>query len=286
MPLYQAIVLAIVQGLTEFLPVSSTAHLWLVPWILKWKDPGLTFDVALHAGTLVAVLLYFWRYWLEMIKMALGMSSANVGATPGGPPAKTGSVTLLGENRKLLWFLVIATIPGGIAGLLFERAADEQLRKPLIVGAALIIVGLLMWAGERATSRNLTLGQIGLVDALVVGVAQAFSVIPGVSRSGSTMAAGLFRGMTRETAARFSFLLATPLVAGACLKKGMEIHHTGLPADMRMPFVVGILISAVVGYAVIAALIRFLERRTFTVFVVYRVILGVILLGVGWGLRH
>ena len=286
MPLYQAIVLAIVQGLTEFLPVSSTAHLWLVPWILKWKDPGLTFDLALHAGTLVAVLLYFWRYWLEMIKMVLGMSGANAGATPGGPPAKAGSVTLLGENRKLLWFLVIATIPGGIAGLLFERAADEQLRKPLIVGAALIIVGLVMWAGERVTSRNLTPGQIGLFDALVVGMAQAFSVIPGVSRSGSTMAAGLFRGMTRETAARFSFLLATPLVAGACLKKGMEIHHTGLPADMRLPFVAGILVSAVVGYAVIAALIHFLERRTFTVFVVYRVILGVILLGVGWGLRH
>src|ERR1019366_3408434 len=258
----------------------------LVPWILKWKDPGLTFDLALHAGTLVAVLLYFWRYWLEMIKMVLGISDANAGSKSGGATAKAGSVTLLGENRRLFWFLVIATIPGGIAGLLFERAADEQLRKPLIVGAALIIVGLVMWAGERVTSRNLTLGQIGLFDALVVGMAQAFSVIPGVSRSGSTMAAGLFRGMTRETAARFSFLLATPLVAGACLQKGMEIHHTGLPADMRLPFVAGILVSAVVGYAVIAALIHFLERRTFTVFVVYRVILGVILLAVGWGLRH
>ena len=281
MPLYQAIVLAIVQGLTEFLPVSSTAHLWIVPWILKWNDPGLTFDVALHAGTLVAVLLYFWRYWLEMIKMVLGMGTGN-----GTTPAKGGSLAPLGENRQLFWFLVIATIPGGIAGWLFERAADEQLRSPFVVGPALIIVGLVMWAGERVGSRAHDLGQVSLVDSIMVGVAQAFAVIPGVSRSGSTMAAGLFRGMNRETAARFSFLLSTPLIAGACLKKGMEIHHSGISADMRLPFLIGIIVSAIVGYAVIAVLIRYLERRTFTVFVVYRLILGVVLFAVGWGLRH
>jgi undecaprenyl-diphosphatase len=282
MPLYQAIILAIVQGLTEFLPVSSTAHLWIVPWILKWNDPGLTFDVALHAGTLVAVLLYFWRYWLEMIKMVFGIG----GASGVGASAKAGSVTLLGENRQLFWFLVIATIPGGIAGFLFERAADEQLRSPFVIGPALIIVGLVMWAGERVGSRAHDLGQVSLVDSIIIGTAQAFAVIPGVSRSGSTMAAGLFRDMNRETAARFSFLLSTPLIAGACLKKGMEIHHSGIAADMRMPFVFGIIVSAIVGYAVIAVLIRYLERRTFTVFVVYRVILGVVLLAVGWGLRH
>jgi len=135
-------------------------------------------------------------------------------------------------------------------------------------------------------NRDVSLGKVSLVDAIIVGTAQAFSVIPGVSRSGSTMAAGLFRGMTRETAARFSFLLATPLVAGACLKKGWEIHHHGLGADMRLPFLVGIIVSALVGYAVIGVLIRYLERRTFTIFVVYRVLLGVILLAVGWGLRH
>jgi undecaprenyl-diphosphatase len=302
MPLYQAIVLAIVQGLTEFLPVSSTAHLWLVPWIMKWNDPGLTFDVALHAGTLVAVLLYFWRYWLEMIKMVLGIRGVNTAraaayGTPAvrdlnskpkieNPKSEPGSMTLLGENRQLFWFLVIATLPGGIAGWLFERAADEKLRSPFIIGPALIVVGLLMWAGERMGSENHNLGQVSLVDSILVGVAQAFAVIPGVSRSGSTMTAGLFRGMNRETAARFSFLLSTPLIAGACLKKGWEIHHSSLPADMRLPFLFGIVVSAVVGYAVIAVLIRYLERRTFTVFVVYRVILGVILLAVGWGSRH
>ena len=287
MPLYQAIVLAIVQGLTEFLPVSSTAHLWLVPWVLKWTDPGLTFDVALHAGTLVAVFLYFWRYWLEMIKLVLGMGGASAGAgAAGNVPAKAGSITLLGENRQLFWYLVIATIPGGIAGWLFERAADEQLRSPFIIGTSLILVGLLMGVGERVSSQQLGLSQVGLLDSLTVGVAQAFAVIPGVSRSGSTMVAGLFRGMKRETAARFSFLLSTPIIAGACFKKAWEIHHTGLPADMRMPFLLGIIVSAVVGYAVIAVLIRYLERHTFTIFVVYRVILGVVLLAAGWGLRH
>jgi undecaprenyl-diphosphatase len=287
MPIYQAIVLAIVQGLTEFLPVSSTAHLWLVPWVLNWKDPGLTFDIALHAGTLVAVLGYFWRYWLEMIKMVLGIGGGGKdAAASSGAPAQAGAITLLGENRQLFWFLVIATIPGGIAGWLFERAADEKLRSPFVVGPALIIVGLLMWAGERVGSEDHDLGQISLLDSIIVGVAQAFSVIPGVSRSGSTMTAGLFRGMNRETAARFSFLLSTPIIAGACFKKGLEIHHHGLPADMRMPFLFGIVVSALVGYAVIAVLIRYLERRTFAIFVVYRVILGVILLAVGWGLRH
>jgi undecaprenyl-diphosphatase len=302
MPLYQAIVLAVVQGLTEFLPISSTAHLWLVPWILKWNDPGLTFDVALHAGTLVAVLLYFWRYWLEMVRLLLGISERNPvqPATSSSAPfqpldpkspsqdtaAARGSVTLLGENRQLFWFLVIATIPGGIAGYLFERAADEQLRSPFIIGTALIVVGLLMGAGERVGKGDLSLGEIGLLDSVIVGAAQAFAVIPGVSRSGSTITAGLFRRMNRETAARFSFLLSTPLIAGACLKKGLEVHHSGLPADMRVPFFLGIVVSAIVGYAVIAALMRYLERRTFTVFVVYRVIVGMILLGLGWGWRH
>ncbi len=287
MPLYQAIILAIVQGLTEFLPVSSTAHLWIVPWILKWKDPGLTFDIALHAGTLVAVLGYFWRYWLEMIKMVLGVGGGTAGAgAGGGVPVKAGSITLLGENRMLFWYLVIATIPGGVAGWLFERAADEQLRSPFVIGPALIVVGLLMGVGEQVGSEDHDLGQVSLLDSIIVGVAQAFAVIPGVSRSGSTMTAGLFRGMNRETAARFSFLLSTPIIAGACFKKAWEIHHSGLPADMRMPFLLGIIVSAVVGYAVIAVLIRYLERRTFAIFVVYRVILGVVLLAVGWGLRH
>lgn len=272
MPLYQAMVLAIVQGLTEFLPISSTAHLTLFPWLLGWKDPGLTFDIALHAGTLVAVLVYFWRHWLEMLATALGRNWF------GGPR--------LGLNRRLLWFLVVATLPAGAAGWLFEHAAEEQLRSPMVIGTALVVVGLLMWAGERVGIQRLQLKEVGFLDSALVGIAQALAVIPGVSRSGITMTAGLFRGMTREATARFSFLLSTPIIAGAALKKGLEIRHAGLSPEMLMPFLVGVIVAGVVGYLVIAVLIRYLERRTFKIFVVYRVVVGVIILALGWGLRH
>ena len=281
MPIYQAIVLAIVQGLTEFLPVSSTAHLWLVPWLLKWKDPGLTFDVALHAGTLVAVLSYFWRYWVEMVTLGFGLGGSS--SAPGVSVASHSAREDLRQNPRLLWYLAVATIPGALAGWRFERAAEEQLRSPMIVGVALIVVGLLMGAGDWLGKRERDLGHVGFLDSFLVGVAQAFAVIPGVSRSGITMTAGLFRKMKRETAARFSFLLSTPIIAGACLKKGMEIRHAGLPHDMRLPFLCGIAVSAVVGYLVIAVLIRYLERRTFKVFVVYRIVLGVVVLLLGWG---
>jgi len=284
MPIYQAVVLAIVQGLTEFLPVSSTAHLWLVPWLLKWKDPGLTFDVALHAGTLLAVLAYFWRYWVEIIVFGFGLGG-------NAPPQSPGSVSHsaredLSQNPRLLWYMVVATIPGALAGWRFERAAEEQLRSPMVIGVALIVVGLLMGVGEWVGKRERDLGQVGFLDSFLVGVAQAFAVIPGVSRSGITMTAGLFQKMKRETAARFSFLLSTPLIAGAAMKKGLEIRHEGLPPDMRLPFLCGILVSALVGYLVIAVLIRYLERRTFKAFVIYRLALGVLLLALGWGSFH
>jgi len=285
MPLYQAVVLAIVQGLTEFLPISSTAHLWLFPWLLGWKDPGLTFDVALHAGTLLAVLVYFWRYWVEMARLAAGRGERGAAAPNAGAPGHSASADLR-QNPRLLWYLVIATIPAALAGWRFEHAAEEQLRSPIIIGAALIVIGLFMWAGDWLGKRERDLGHVGLLDSFLVGVAQALAVIPGVSRSGVTMTAGLFRKMKRETAARFSFLLSTPLIAGAALKKGLEIRHAGLPHDMRLPFLCGALVSALVGYLVIAVLIRYLERRSFKVFVVYRVVLGVIVLVLGWGLHH
>lgn len=273
MPLYQAVVLAIVQGIAEFLPISSTGHLILFPWLLGWKDPGLTFDVALHAGTLVAVFLYFWRMWWEMIASALGVSRLE--------PA------VARQKRRLFSYLIIGTIPGGIIGLLFEKAAEEALRQPVIIGFALVIVALLMWAGEiKGRRRETKLEEVGLGGALFVGIAQAIAVIPGVSRSGITMTAGLFSGMDRETDARFSFLLSTPIIAGAALKKGLEVHKHGLPPGMELPFIVGILVSAAVGYAVIAWLLRFLSTRTFKPFIIYRLALGVLVLALGWGLRH
>ncbi|HEV2383156.1 MAG TPA: undecaprenyl-diphosphatase UppP [Terriglobia bacterium] len=266
MPLYQAVVLAVIQGLTEFLPVSSTAHLALFPGFAGWTDPGLTFDVALHAGTLVAVLLYFWKMWLEMLAAAAGLGPKNDPKT--------------GENRRLFWYLIIGTIPAGISGLLFEKKADAEFRTPVVIGAALVLIALFMWAAERAGSRHEnSLARVSLADSIWIGIAQAFAVVPGVSRSGITMSAGLFRGLDRETDARFSFLLSTPIIAGAVLKKGMELRHEGLGPDMRLPFIAGIIVSGLVGYVVIAWLIRFLSRHTFKPFVIYRIALGVLVLG-------
>jgi undecaprenyl-diphosphatase len=229
------------------------------------------------------VLVFFWRYWVEMAAMAVGWGG---GSAPDAGAASHSVRTDLRQNPRLLWFLVIATLPAALAGWRFEHAAEEQLRSPVVIGAALIVVGLLMWAGDWLGKRERDLGHVGLLDSFLVGVAQALAVIPGVSRSGVTMTAGLFRSMKRETAARFSFLLSTPIIAGAALKKGLEIRHTGLPHDMRLPFLCGALVSALVGYLVIAVLIRYLERRTFKVFVVYRVALGVIVLVLGWGSFH
>lgn len=269
MPLHHAIVLAIVQALTEFLPISSTAHLALFPWFLGWKDPGLTYDVALHAGTLVAVLVYFWQLWLDMLRAAVPLGN------PAKPEVK--------QNRRLFWYLVVATIPAGLAGLLFEHAAETKLRNPMIIGTALIVVGLLMWTGDRVKTHSIQLNQVSFRDSLLVGLSQAIAVIPGVSRSGITMTVGLFRGMTRETSARFSFLLSTPVIGGAALKEGVDMVQAGLTPDMVIPFVVGTAVSGLFGYLVIAVLLRYLERGTFKIFIVYRIVLGVLVLLLGWG---
>lgn len=222
--------------------------------------------MALHAGTLLAVFAYFWRLWIDMIRAAVGLAVASPVAA---------------ERRRLFWYLVAGTIPGGIAGYLFEHAAETRFRQPLVIGSALIVVALVMWAGERAEHAREGLSQVSLADAVFIGVSQAFAVIPGVSRSGITMATGLFRKVTRETAAEFSFLLSTPLIAGAALKKGMEVRHEGLPPEMKLPFLVGIAVSAMVGYLVIAGLLRFLSRGTFKPFIIYRIALGVIVLAFG-----
>ena len=271
MPLYQAIILAIVQAVTEFLPISSTAHLILVPWLLKWQHAGLTFDVALHAGTLVAVLVYFRREWLAMCGAAIGR--------PPSDPA-------LGCDRRMLIYLVIATIPGGLAGVFLEDIIENVLRTPVVIGVALIVVAVLMGVGEKLSRHLRALPEVTLRDALVIGVAQAIALIPGVSRSGITMTAGLLLGLTRTTAARFSFLLSAPVIAGAALVKGWEVWQAGLPAEMRVPFVVGIAVAAGAAYLVIAWLLRYLATNTFRIFIVYRVLLGVLVLALGWSLRH
>jgi undecaprenyl-diphosphatase len=265
MPIYQAVVLAIVQALTEFLPISSTAHLVLIPWLFGWKDPGLTFDVALHAGTLLAVILYFFRDWIQIVGQAFGL---NVGRDQD-----------LKQNRNLLWLLAAASIPIGIVGYLFDKQADTTWRQPYVIGTMLIVVGIVMWMAEKRRIGSKSMSTIQMSDGIAVGLAQAVSVIPGTSRSGATISAGLFRNMNRETAARFSFLLSTPAIAAAVAKKAWDIHKEGgIPADMKLPIVLGIVVSGVLGAIVIAFFLRYLRRSSLMPFVYYRIVFGIIVI--------
>jgi undecaprenyl-diphosphatase len=290
LPIYQVVVLAIVQGLAEFIPVSSSGHLIIVRRLLGWNELSpaheLTFDVALHFGTLLSVLFYFRRTWFQIIRAALGGKVVRFSEADGDDQNLTADEQR--EERLLLWFLAIATIPGAIAGKLLEHSAEDYFREHIfLIAGALIVVALLMWWGEKVSQFTKPLTRITFSDALIVGCAQATALIPGVSRSGSTITAGLFRNMTREAAVRFSFLLSTPLIAGAALLKAHELKKEGLPAGMHMPFLVGVVISAVVGYAAIAWLIRYLQSNSLKVFIVYRIVVGVIVIGLAilWHLQ-
>jgi undecaprenyl-diphosphatase len=290
LPIYQVVVLAIVQGLAEFIPVSSSGHLIIVRRLLGWNELSpaheLTFDVALHFGTLLSVLFYFRRTWFQIIRAALGGKVVRFSEADGDDQNLTADEQR--EERLLLWFLAIATIPGAIAGKLLEHSAEDYFREHIfLIAGALIVVALLMWWGEKVSRFTKPLTRITFSDALIVGCAQATALIPGVSRSGSTITAGLFRNMTREGAVRFSFLLSTPLIAGAALLKAHELKKEGLPAGMHMPFLVGVVISAIVGYAAIAWLIRYLQSNSLKVFIVYRIVVGVIVIGLAilWHLQ-
>src|SRR5271168_1280625 len=204
----QAIVLGIVQGLTEFLPVSSSAHLILVPWLLRWQDPGLAFDVALHLGTLLALLAYYWREWLDM-----GMSLADGRPLP----------------RRLLFLLIVASVPGAIIGVLLEKQAETIFRDHYaVIGATLAIMGLVLWAADRIGSKVRKIEDISLLDAVLIGLSQALAIIPGVSRSGATITTARLLGIDRADAANFSFLMATPIIAGAGLHEAHKAFHAGL----------------------------------------------------------
>ena len=273
MPLYQVIVLAIIQGLTEFLPISSSAHLALVPWLFGWKDPGLSFDIALHAGTLLAILLYFYRDWIQIIAHGFGL--------------RFGSDRDLQKNPRLLWLIAIGSIPVGIAGLLFEKQAETSWRSPYLIGAMLIAIGVLMWIADRKSKGQEDIGEISAPDAMTVGVAQALAVVPGTSRSGITITAGLFRDFDRAAAARFSFLLSTPAIAAAAAKGAWDLRkHGGIAPDMRAPFALGVVVSAIVGALVIAVFIKYLRRNSLLPFVWYRIIFGIIVIALAVFFRY
>ncbi len=263
----RAIVLGIVQGLTEFLPVSSSGHLIAVRELFDWQfADDLTFDVSLHLGTTVAVLVFFWREWAQMLRSALLRLS-------GGRSLESGGV----YDDRMLLFVAGGSVPVAITGLALNSWIEDEVRSPIVVGAMLISFGLTLAFAERAGRRQRALSDLGLRDALLIGSAQAISLVPGVSRSGITIAAGLLLGFTREEAARFSFVLSTPAILGAgMLTLGEAIRDDKLSGNVDV-IVAGAVFAAIVGWLSISVLLRLVQSRSFLPFVAYRLAAGAFL---------
>lgn len=259
----QAIILGLVQGLGEFLPISSTAHLVLVPYFFGWPDPGLAFDVALHLGTLIAVVSFFWKDWLNIFKLALGNNS------------KIQFDRQNDFNEKTLWFLALATLPGILAGYFLEARAETIFRDPLIIAAVLFSLGLVLYLADKYLQHKKNLKQINWKDALVIGLSQAIAIIPGVSRSGATITAGLWLGLSRQGAARFSFLLSTPIILGATVLKLPQLLQNGI----NWPIILGVLVAAISGYLAIKYLLLFIEKVGYGIFFWYRLLLALLIVG-------
>lgn len=270
----QAVVLALVQGATEFLPISSSAHLVLVPRLLGWPDQGLGFDVATNTGTLVAVVAYFRR---ELT----GLGAAGLRALrPQGAGGEAPAARFQDPEARLALLVVLATVPVAVAGLLFHDWVSTAGRDPVLIAATSIGFGLLLGWADRAGARRRELGSVGSVDAAVVGLAQALALVPGTSRSGITITAGLARGFTREDAARFSFLLYVPVGILAAGKELWDFLAAGEGLGAVGPTLVGFTVSAVTAYLAIGALLAWVRRQSLAVFVVYRVVLGLVILAV------
>jgi undecaprenyl-diphosphatase UppP len=262
----QAIILGIVQGLTEFLPISSSGHLLIVPWLFNWHflldNPELnkTFDVALHLGTFVAVVIYFWREIGRLLSAWVRSMTRRSLADP---------------EARLAWFLVVSTIPAAFLGVAFESFIEERLGKPWIIAIMMIVFALVMYTVDHLARLDRDLEALTWTDAILIGIAQAFALCPGVSRSGITMMTGMALRLDRESAARYSFLLSIPVIGGAAAYKGLQVAQDGLPAGTATPFAVGIAAAALSGFAAIWFLLAYLRRHSFDLFVIYRIAIGI-----------
>jgi undecaprenyl-diphosphatase len=253
--IFHAIILGIVQGLGEFLPISSSAHLILAPWLFKFPDPGLAFDAALHFGTALAIIVFFWKDLLRLVKAWFASL------------AKRRAVSF---DERFAWYMLIGSIPGGVFGILLEKKAETAFRAPLLIAATLAVMGVVLYAADRYSKKTKDINHVGWKDAILVGTAQAIAIIPGVSRSGITMTTSLFRNFKRADAARFSFLLSAPITVGAALYEARKLLHGGINA----PFFVGVIVSGIVGYLSIKYLLKYLQKSSFAVFAVYRLLLA------------
>ena len=310
MDFIQSIVLGAVQGITEFLPISSSAHLVIIPYLFKWQYQGLIFDVALHFGTLLAIIIFFWKDWINIIANAIKPQNSKLKTSTSAKLRRDGqtcisnlqnddchcekSATKQSDNnlatclparqvqqfnnypKNLLWVLLVATIPGAIAGALLEKQAETIFRSPLIIAINLIVFGLVIWLVDKYSTKNYKLSAINYKTAFYIGLAQMLAIVPGVSRSGSTMSAGRLIGLNRPDSARFSFLLAAPIMLGSAL---FEVRHlANLTIDAS--FYIGIITSMVFGLIAIKYLLQYLQKGNYAIFTWYRVILALIVIAV------
>lgn len=264
MDITQAIILALLQGLTEFLPISSSAHLILLPVLLGWEDQGLAFDVAVHVGTLMAVVAFYQKD-IRLIIVAWSGSLIGKGSS---------------EDSKLAWYVILGTIPVGLVGISLPNSVEEVLRSPLVIAASTIIFAILLWFSEKRAKEART--TVTLLDALIIGLFQAIALIPGTSRSGITITAGLLTGLKREYAARFSFLLSVPVIALAGMLKALELYKAAEPVSWDL-MIIGALVSAVVAYLSIGWFLKLLEKIGMMPFVYYRLFLGIFLFVIFFG---
>ena len=256
MNILQAIVYGIVQGIGEFLPISSTAHLVLVPWFFGWSDPGVAFDVALHLGTAAAVIIFFWKDWVTLINAGIKQPKS--------------------KNGMLFWLIVLATIPGGLFGVLLDKYMGT-FRNPALIGVMLIIMGVVLYYADKKSVKNVKLEDIGLKRSLIVGISQIFAIIPGVSRSGITMSTGRLLGVERESIAKFTFLLSAPIILGDGLYHATKIGT--VPID-KISFIVAVLTAAIVGFLSIKFLLNYLKTKGLGIFAIYRFVLGALVFAV------
>lgn len=259
MTVFHALILGIVQGFGEMLPISSSAHLVLLPWFLNFPDPGLAFDVALHVGTLLALLLYFWKDWLKIFSDLFLI-------------IKTRKVETF--EQKLAGYLILASIPGAFFGALLEKHAETTFRNPLIMVITLVIFGTLLLVADKKDKGERTLKDMKVKDSLIIGLSQAIALIPGVSRSGITMTAGLFSGFKKEDVAKFSFMMSAPIIGGAGILQLKDMQAS----EINTAFIIGFVASVISSLIAIGFLLTYIKKHGFKIFVYYRYFLALVIL--------
>lgn len=260
MSIFQAIIFGLIQGITEFFPISSSGHLAILPYLVKWPDPGLLFTVMLHFGTLAALIICFWRDWIKIFRAAFSPTTE-----------------YLGLPKSFLWYIIMATIPGAIVGYFLENYAETTFRAPYIIAGTTIFFGLILFWADRVGQKKRKMMDVTWLDSILIGIAQALAVVPGVSRAGITMTTGLFRGLKREDTARFSFILATPIIFGAWIFTLKDFLGQNGHNELVVS-IVGFLVALISGILAIRLLLNWLKKISFTPFVIYRLILGLIIL--------